>query len=220
MAAALRRPAIVALIWLAALSRFIRAFTSLPPLAHRLDFANYYNSALALRLGIDPYTTNLTAIGNRLGLDAGPHIHASETPTFLLCFEPLTRFPPATAFWVWTSLSLGALAIAIYLLLVRRPGLDANTACLLGALILAFYPLGWNFFWAQSQVIVLALMVLAMRAMEVEREDAAGLLIALAGLLRAFPFLLLGYFVLWRRWRALKFAIAGTIAGACVTIAI
>lgn len=221
IAATLRRPVVVALIWFAALWRFIGAFTNLPVLDHRRDFVNYYDSALALRNGLDPYTTNLTAIGNRFGFETGqPFVHAVETPFFLLCFEPLTRFPPATAFWIWTSLNLVALTIAIYLLLVRRPGLDASTAWLLGALILAFYPVGWNFYWAQTQVLVLALMVLAMRAMEDERESAAGVIVALAGLLRAYPFLLLGYFALWRKWRALKIAIVGTIVGTSIAIAI
>jgi hypothetical protein len=210
---------IVALIWIGALLELIRAFTKLPGPAHRLDFANYYDSAVALRHGLDPYTTDLTAIGNRFGLETGPLIHASGTPTYLLCFEPLTRFPPATALWIWSSLNLVALAIAIYLLLVRRPGIDASTAWLVGGLSLAFYPVSFNFFWAQTQVMLLLLMVLAMRAMEDERDGAAGLIVALAGLLRAFPFLLLGYFALRRKWKALIFAIAGTIAGALITIA-
>ena len=220
IAATLRRPVVVALIWFAALTKFICTFTSLPPLAHRVDFTCYYDSALAMRQGLDPYVTDLTAIGNRLGLVTANLIHAAATPAFLLCFEPLTRFSPATAYWIWTSLNLLALAVASYLLLVRRTGLDASTAWLLGGLILAFYPVGWNFYWAQSQVLVLALMVLAMRAMEDERDGAAGLIIALAGLLRAFPFLLLGYFVLRRKPRALKFAIIGTIGGVFATVAI
>jgi len=219
IAATLRRPAVVTLIWFAALWRFTSAFLTFPPLAHRLDFANYYDSALALRSGIDPYTANLTAIGNRVGLETGPLIHASETPAFLLCFEALTRFTPSTAFSIWISLNLAALAIAIYLL-VRRPGLGASTSWLLGALILAFYPIGWNFFWAQSQVLTLTLMVMAMRALEDERDGAAGLIVAIAGLLRATPFLLVLYFVLRRNWRAAKFAIVGLIAGALVTVAI
>ena len=56
IAAILRRPAMLAIIWIAALWRFIGAFISMPPLAHRLDFGNYYDSALALRQGLDPYT--------------------------------------------------------------------------------------------------------------------------------------------------------------------
>jgi Gpi18-like mannosyltransferase len=199
---------IVALIWIGALLELIRAFTKLPGPAHRLDFANYYDSAVALRHGLDPYTTDLTAIGNRFGLETGPLIHASGTPTYLLCFEPLTRFQPATALWIWSSLNLVALAIAIYLLLVRRPGFDASTAWLVGGLSLAFYPVSFNFFWAQTQVMLLLLMVLAMRAMEDERDGAAGLIVALAGLLRAFPFLLRIYVALRRKWRALIVAIA------------
>jgi hypothetical protein len=218
--ATLRRPAIVALVWCAALWKFVRAFLSLPPLAHRLDFVNYYDSALAIRTGLDPYTANLTAIGHRLGLETGPLIHAADTPAFLLCFAPLTLFPPAAAYWIWTSLNLAAIAIAVYLLLVRRPGLDATTAWLLGALILAFYPVGWNFYWGQTQVMILALLVLAMRAIDDERDGAAGLIVALAGLLRAFPFLLLGYFAIRRKRKALGFALAGTIAGALITVAL
>ena len=209
----------LALIWIAALWRFIGAFISMPPLAHRLDFGNYYDSALALRSGIDPYTANLTAIGNQTGFETGPLIHGSETPAFLLCFEPLTHFSPANAFAIWISLNLAALAVAIYLL-VRRPGLDASTAWLLGALILAYFPVGWNFYWAQSQVLVLALLVIAMCAMENDLEGTAGLIIAIAGLLRAYPFLLLGYFAFRRKSRALKFAIGGAIAGALFTAAI
>ena len=220
LADAITRLPILLILYALAIHQTIIMAVNLRPLAHQLDFANYYDSAVALRLGIDPYTTNLTAIGNRVGFETGPLIHASETPAFLLCFEPLTRFPPAIAFWIWTSMNLVALAAAIYLLLVRRPGLDASRAWLLGALILAFYPVGWNLSWAQSQVIVLALMVLAMRAIEDEREGAAGLIVALAGLLRAIPFLLLGYFALRREWRALKFAIVGTIAGALIPVVI
>ena len=219
IAALLRRPAILAIIWIAALWRFIGAFISLPPLMHRLDFGNYYDSALALRIGIDPYTANLTAVGNRTGFETGPLIHGSETPAFLLCFEPLTHFSPATAFAIWISLNLAALAVAIYTL-VRRPGLDAATAWLLGALTLAFFPVGWNFYWAQSQVLTMALLAIAMRALKDEREATAGLIVAIAGLLRATPFLLVQYFVLRRNWRAVKFAIAGAVAGALVAVAI
>ena len=45
-------------------------------------------------------------------------------------------------------------------------------------------------------------------------------MVALAGLLRAYPFLLLGYFALRRKWRALKYAIAGAFAGALISAAI
>jgi hypothetical protein len=45
------------------------------------------------------------------------------------------------------------------------------------------------------------------------------LLIALAGLLRAYPLLLVGYFVVRRKWRAVAYASAGIAAGGFVTVA-
>jgi hypothetical protein len=55
-----------------------------------------------------------------------------------------------------------------------------------------------------------------MRAMEDERDGTAGLIVALAGLLRAYPFVMFGYFLLRRKWRALEFAIGGAIVGALI----
>ena len=53
------------LLWVAALWKFVSALLTLPPLAHRLDFVCFYDSALAFRQGLDPYTTNLAAVGNQ-----------------------------------------------------------------------------------------------------------------------------------------------------------
>jgi hypothetical protein len=220
IAAAMRQPAILAVIWICALLVLIGTLTKMPGQWHRRDFSNYYESAWALRHGIDPYSTNLTPIGEQLGLETNWLVHASETPPFLLCFEPFTWLRPRIAFWIWTALNFSALAIAMYLLLAHRRGLTARTALLLAGLMLMSAPVNLNFYWGQSQLIVLALMVAAMRAMERERDGAAGLLIAAGALLRAYPLLLVGYFVVRRKWRAVIFAIAGIAAGGFTTVTI
>jgi len=112
------------------------------------------------------------------------------------------------------------LAIAMYLLLIRRRGLSGRTALLLAALMLMSAPVNLNFYWGQSQLIILALIVAAMRAMERNRDGPAGLLIAAAALLRAYPLLLVGYFVFRRKWRAVIFATIGIAAGGLATVAI
>jgi len=56
--------------------------------------------------------------------------------------------------------------------------------------------------------------------MERDRDGTAGLLIAAAALLRAYPLLLVGYFVCRRKWRAVIFATAGIAAGGFATIAL
>ncbi|HEY9157513.1 glycosyltransferase family 87 protein [Candidatus Binatus sp.] len=220
LAAAMRQPAILAVVWLCALLMLTGTLTKMPGQWHRRDFSNYYESAWALRHGIDPYSTDLTPIGAQLGLETGGLLHASETPAFLLCFEPLTRLRPRGAFWIWSAINFSALAIAMYLLLAHRRGLSGRTAWLLAGLILMSAPVNLNFYWGQSQLIVLALMAGAMRAMERERDGAAGLLIASSGLLRAYPLLLVGYFVVRRKWRAVAFATAGIAAGVFVTVAV
>ncbi len=216
----MRQPAILAVVWICALLVMIGTLTRMPDQWHRRDFSNYYESAWALRHGIDPYATNLTPVGAQLGLETNWLVHASETPPFLLCFEPLTRMRPRVAFWIWIAINFSALAMAMYLLLVRRPGLTGRTALLLAALMLMSAPVNLNFYWGQSQLIILALMVAAMRAMERERDGTAGLLIAVGSLLRAYPLLLVGYFVVRRKWRAVMFATAGIAAGGFGTIAV
>ena len=108
----------------------------------------------------------------------------------------------------------------MYLLLAHRRGLSGRTAWLLAGLILMSAPVSLNFYWGQSQLIVLALMAAAMRAMERERDGTAGLLIAAAALLRAYPLLLVGYFLMRRKWRAVAFATAGVAAGGLATVAV
>lgn len=216
----IRQPAILTVVWIVALLTLAGTFTKMSGQWHRRDFSNYYESAWALRHGIDPYSTNLTAVGARVGLETNWLLHASETPSFLLCFEPLTRLRPRVAFWIWITLNFSALAIAMYLLLFDRRGLSGRTAWLLAGLILMSAPVSLNFYWGQSQLIVLALMAAAMRAMERDRDGTAGLLIATAALLRAYPLLLVGYFLMRRKWRAVAFATAGVAAGGLVTVAV
>ncbi len=216
----MRQPAILAVVWLCALLVLIGTLSKMPGQWHRRDFSNYYESAWALRYGIDPYSNNLTPIGTQLGLETNWLVHASETPPFLICFEPLTRLRPRVAFWIWTAINFSALATAMYLLLAYRRALSVRTALLLAALMLMSAPVNLNFYWAQSQLIILALMVVAMRAMDRNRDGTAGLMIAIAALLRAYPLLLVGYFIFRRKWRAVIFATAGIAAGGFATVAI
>ena len=215
----MRQPAILAIVWLCALLMLTGTLTRMPGQWHRRDFSNYYESAWALRHGIDPYSSFLSPVGAQLGLETGGLLHASETPPFLLCFEPLTRLQPRVAFWLWSAINFAALAIAMYLLLANRPGLSTRTAWLLAGLILMSAPVNVNFYWGQSQLIALALIAAAMRSMERKQDGAAGLLIAAAALLRAYPLLLFGYFLITRRWRSFAFAMAGLTAGVLVAVA-
>ncbi len=185
---------------------------------NQLDFGSYYESAYAMRIHIDPYTSDLTALGNRLGVETGSLIHSAYTPPFLLFFQIFTFLPPTLAYWIWTTLNLSLLLIAVYLLVKNRPGISPRIGLLLAAMTFTFEPVQFNFYWGQTQVIVLFLLVLAMRAMEVRRDGLAGLALATAGLLRAYPLLLLFYLLVRGKRRVFVSAIAGVLGGIVITL--
>src|SRR5271167_2430393 len=106
LAATLTRPHMVVILWLGVI--FIR--WRHPSRANHFDFSIYYASGLALREHIDPYKTDLDRVGRGLKLEIDPIHYATDPPTFLLSFEPLTLLPLRQAFWLWTAVNLAALA--------------------------------------------------------------------------------------------------------------
>jgi hypothetical protein len=69
-----------------------------------------------------------------------------------------------------------------------------------------------------GKIMILLLLVVAMRAMERNYDWPAGIMLAAAGLLRAFPLLLMVYLALARRWRTLRCAAISLVAGGFITI--
>jgi hypothetical protein len=103
------------------------------------------------------------------------------------------------AYCIWTSLSFLAFGLSLYLLL--RPassGLDRSTVSILVALSVMYAPVGTHFLYGQSQTLIMLMLTIAMRAMKRGSDWAAGMMIATAGLLRAFPLLMIGYLLIRR----------------------
>lgn len=219
LAATLRRPGMVAILWLAALVHLSTTAAELARRANRFDFSIYYASALALRENLDPYRTNLMRVGAPLGLEIAPIEHATDPPAFLLCFAPMTMLRPRPAYWLWFAINFAALLSALRLLLGPLSGLDPPLRWALAALALLYPPVGDHFFWAQNKILVLLMLILIMRWLRQGRDAQAGLMLALAGLWRGFPLILACYLALGRRWRALRYTVAGVAAGAIATVA-
>jgi len=184
------------------------------------DFSVYYASGLLLRHGVNPYTADLAATAHRLGLETGYISQATDPPTFLLAFEPLTLMEIHRAYWVWQGINFTAFAGALVLLFAPRfSNLPKHLALTLAGLAMVYAPVGNNFAIAQNKVIVLFLLAAMMRCLERKYDGWAGLFLAVAGLMRVFP-LLLGFYLLFKsRWRALRFMAGGLIIGAALTIA-
>jgi hypothetical protein len=204
LADTIKQPRVVAALWVIAILHLGSFFARLPAREKRADFSVYYTASRALRIGVNPYTTDLTALSKRLELNLGQQTRIAETPSFLLAFEPLTLLSPARSYWVWFTLSLAALCASLVLLL-RRVG---SGALALGALLLLYPPLIDQFMFAQSQLIILLLLSLMLCFLEAGNDAGAGLTLGIAGALRAYPLAIFGYLALMRRWRALFFTLA------------
>lgn len=216
LAFGLTRPSILLLLCVGTLMHLGVAVAQSAARRHQWDFSHYYLSALAMRNGINPYTADLRPLGQRLGLEG--IARATDTPFFLLCFEPLTWWRPAPAYWIWLAFNAAALALAMALIVRAASPLDWRQLSSLCAIILLYPPLSNHIFYAQTQIVILLLVVVVMRALESGHDRAAGLALAVAGLLKVFPLAIVGYFVMRRRWRALAWTANGLIVGTALTI--
>lgn len=206
--------------WLVALESFV-LIAHLPPRVFHHDFSVFYCSAVALRNHLDPYTIDLVPIGRSFGMGIWPLIHTTDTPTALMLFQPLASIAPIAAYNVWLAFNVTVLVIAVILLVrPRRSGMGLSAAYAVAALALVYAPVTDNLLFSQRQGLILLLLVMAMGALEREREARAGLLLATAVAYRIFPIVMVGYFVTRRQWRPLWFMALGLALIGAVTVAV
>jgi hypothetical protein len=174
----------------------VRLAGVLPGAAYNFDFNHYYAGSRMWWEGINPYVTDLTAMCARYGLAApGLVTHASNPPAFVVCFVPLTWLAPVPAFGVWTFLQVLSLGVVLVL---TRPWLPGRAWRLFCLAVIAATPVLMHFAAGQMQLLLAALVVGASALHRQGRHLPACLLVALAGLWKIFPLVLLPWFV----WRA------------------
>jgi hypothetical protein len=135
-------------------------------------------------------------------------------PVFLRAFEPLTVMSPVAAYWVWQAILilslLGATAIIVREL---EPGAGIHSyAIVLGGVMLLPEVHG-SLYESEATLLLLLLLVAAWISDRRDRSWIAGLMLALAALLKIYPGLAGGYFLGRRRWATLGWAIGFAIAG-------
>jgi hypothetical protein len=207
-------------LWAAVVIGLVILIAALPGRARKWDYSVYYSSALAMREGMNPYTDDLTPLAHSLGFELDKINHATDPPTFVMCFVPLTLLPTRPGFYVWTAINALAFLISLVLLFRWTPGLSRDGALAVAALIILFPPVTDHLVWGQNKMLVLLMLVLMLRWMEGGKDASAGLILAFASLLRVFPLLIVGYLILMKRWRVLAYAMVGLFAGGLVTVAL
>ena len=193
------------LLWVVAAVCAVSLFRELPWSANAnfRDFNTYYSPAYLLRQKINPYA------GNSVW---------GDTPSWLLCFEPLTLLARFTAYKLWFFVNLVAFVITLILLL-NNSALKETDKWILAALIVLYPPIACNFWFGQSEVFLLFLLVLFIREVQRGRDMSAGLILGAASLLRAYPVGLVGYLAARRKWKAVMYTVISGIAGMIITTA-
>jgi len=156
--------------------------------------------------------------GNPYSVDLPGTLSPSDTPTWMLCFEPLAAaFTLHTASWIWFWINFAALALILWLL-VGEAGFRGRAAIVVGAVGLMYSPLASNLWFGQSEIFLCLLLVLMLMALRRHRDDLAGLALAAAALLRAYPIGLVAYLFMVHRSKALAWTAGGVILGGLLTI--
>lgn len=169
------------------------------------DFPAYYLPAAQMLRGANPYFTHLPG-----------QLLPADTPTWMLCFEPLATLTPYTASWTWFWINVAALTLSLYLL-IREAGFEGGDAVIVAAIGIMYPPIASDFWFGQSEVFLCLFLVLMLVALRHQRDSLAGLCLAAAALLRAYPIGLIGYLFVLRRWKALGWTAAGVIVGGLIT---
>jgi hypothetical protein len=172
------------------------------------DLAAFYDGAARLRAGLPLYEINVDFYTKP--------IQYIYPPPIALLLLPLQNY--VITWWVWAAISLLAWIGALALLLRELSAqLHARIPLawwplLLGELI-AFTPVLSHFFWGQTQLQLLLLLVISWMFLRRDRDISAGIMLGITIAIKIFPLLLFVPLFAQRRWRCL---IAATLTAAAV----
>jgi hypothetical protein len=219
------RTQVAVALWIIVGVAAVIVFEALPSsIAGYQDFKPYYVGSLALRRGINPYDSDFGIVSIEAGRPLG-NLSAWErteplldTPAWLIFFELFTFLKPAPAYWAWATFNMLCLAAALFFLIsdIGPPGADG---WMVAALMLLYPPISINFWFAQSEVFLLLIFVLALRALRRRNDGEAGVMLAAAALLRGYPLGMLGYLIARRNWRATGYCLATCVVGSALAVA-
>jgi len=162
----------------------------------KLDFGDFYTWAYAARIGLNPYSSDAVGpLAKRLGVEA---MRANYPPPFVLAIEPLSLLPRIEAFWLWHGISVCLLLIAIWLLVADLD--DSRKRVRFACAALLYGPVTAALFWGQVEPFVLLMLVIALRNSAARRDIVSGIAVGLATMCKMYPIVVIGYFLMSRRW--------------------
>ena len=199
-----------------ALVSLLRYAELMPQAAHASDFSHYYLSCRALLEGKSPYATPLVPMEKQYDLVLSENSTTGTNPPVLQwLFAPFALLSPRPAFWLWSllqAISLGVMLWCTRRLLAGRLSTRAWRFIVCGSV--ASIPMLIHFTESQTQLLIGALLLVALVWQRAGRPVAACLAAVAAGILKLFPFVLLPWFI-WRGGRTWRERIV--LAGVSLT---
>jgi hypothetical protein len=197
----------------------------LPSRTFTYDFNHSYVSSRLLREGHNPYRTSLAIESEKYGFVHTEMIPtATNPPSLLWLFAPLTMVPPRAAFWVWVGVEAVSLAIILWLTRHLLRGRFTRRAWrFFCAGVLASAPVYWHFVFSHVEMTLGAVLLAAYAWHKDGRHDRACWAVMLTGMTKIYPLMLLPWFVwrskcpAWKRWRNTAGLLLGALAIILVT---
>src|SRR4029077_5559704 len=119
-------------------------------------------------------------------------------PPFILALEPLSLLPRIEAFWLWHGLNLCLLLIAIWLLVADLD--DSRRRVRFACAALLYGPVTAALFWGQVEPFVFLMLVIALRNSAARKDIVSGIAVGLATICKMYSIVIIGYFLMSRRW--------------------
>jgi hypothetical protein len=206
--------ATVLILSIAAASTTIRRIHRFSYRYDRVDFNSFYRWAAAYESGREVWVK----------LSDGPpqpgvsHYFCNYTPFFVEASAPMARLDQRTAHLIWEILQAAALAISLFVLARETaPRFDWPATLAFVAIGMVFKTVRNLLWFGQASAFLLLLLVLSWRESRHRHPARAGFWLALAGLLKIYPGVLGGYFILRRKWREAIWSMVIFVAGVVAT---
>ena len=160
--------------------------------------------------------------GQILALDAGEDIYQKynypNPPVQALILLPLTRLPQFAGAMTWFALKV-AMAVASWVWAYRLavgPGKRLPTISLLVAIIFSLHPVLGDLSHGNVNIFIAFLVFASLECLRRRLDFSAGVVLALAIACKVTPALFVPYFV----WKRLWWAVAGSLIGCAIWLAI